>query len=66
MANISVFGISRLTLSRLPQETNTELAAKFGALLVHWVQNYSNMTHLFCMYFVFGRDLLQHLDVWFL
>ena len=40
-ANISVFGVSRLAVSRLPQETNTEPAAKFSAPLVHWVQNYS-------------------------
>ena len=59
--NISVFGVSRLAVSRLLQETNTEPAAKFSALLVHWVPNYStgNMTVRITLLFVllFGRDL---------
>ena len=36
----SVVGVSRLAISRLPQETNTEPAAKLSALLV---QNCSNI-----------------------
>ena len=35
LAALSIFGVSRLAISRLPQKTNTELAAKFSALLVH-------------------------------
>ena len=50
--------VSRLAVSRLPQETNTEPAVKFSALLVHWVQNYSNMTKNYLFFvLLFGRDL---------
>ena len=46
---------------------NKEPAAKFSALLVHWVPNCSNMTVRITLFlYFFLAEILQRLDAWLL